>query len=296
MQSCFFDSVDMPIHYQCEGDGPVLICLHGGRGNSGDYFFPYLSPLAEELKMVYLDERGSGRSKPVPDRRRVDYDGMSADIDNLMEHLRVSEAGLLGHSWGACLALYYAVSRPGRVRELYIVAGGPTYSDLSSSWWPAFYDSQIARLGIKGPLQEVYGRYNRGKISADESYRAAVGCQLPAVIYDMEGREDEIRETFARTDYTFLGPENSDFHEPDLLAQLAEISCPTLLLAGQHDLSMPIEHFGAMAREIPDCEMCVIPRSRHFPFIDQQQLFLASVRRFRQDRGLAGGRPVAHTE
>ena len=36
LQSRYFHSVDMNIHYQAEGDGPPLICLHGGKGNSGD--------------------------------------------------------------------------------------------------------------------------------------------------------------------------------------------------------------------------------------------------------------------
>lgn len=133
VDSGYYRSVDMDIHYQTEGDGPLLICLHGGKGNSGDYFFPYLSPLADKLKMIYLDERGSGRSKPVPDIARVSCEGMAEDIDNLIDHFGAKDAALLGHSFGGVLALYYTLNYPGRVRELYLVGSGVSYTAPSGS-------------------------------------------------------------------------------------------------------------------------------------------------------------------
>ena len=287
MQSVFFKSVDMNIHYQAEGRGPVLICLHGGKGNSGDYFFPFLSPLAKDLTMVYLDERGSGKSKPAPDRMRVSHAGFAEDIENLIRHLGVDQVGILGHSYGCYLAIYFALHYPHRVRELYAMAGGPMYPDMTR-WWSAIFKQEMARLKLEASVQEVYDQYNSGKITADQSFREVVKRQAPSIFYHWPERKALILETLARTDYTYLGPDNSNFADtPDLVPRLPEIRCPTLLIAGQHDISAPLEGFGAMARMIPNAAMKVIPHSRHFPFIDEPDLVCQTIRTFRQERKLS---------
>jgi proline iminopeptidase len=281
MKSCFFDSVDMRIHYQTEGSGPLFICLHGGRGNSGDYFFPFLSPLADTFQMVYLDERGSGKSKPVPDKDRVSVPGMAQDIDNLIAHLGARDAIVLGHSFGAYLALFFALHYPSRVRELSLVSGAVTYSEISQGWWPVWFKRHIANWDSTRRVHETHNLYNTGKITADESFRRCVTYGAPNAFYDFEHRRDLIMDTLARTDFTYLGEHNSNFqNEPDLVPRLPEISCPTLLMAGQLDISTPLEHFGAMARDIPHCEMVVVPRAMHFPFIDQPEICVAAIRQF----------------
>ena len=158
---CFF-SDDVNLHYHTEGDGPVLVCLHGGKGNSGDYFFPFLSPLVAELQMVYLDKRGSGKSKPIPDKNSVSLDGFTRDIGNLIEHL------------GARLALLLAVQHPKQVRELYLVAGGPAYPEIEQDWLFQFREEAMKQDGtyqVRGRIQDLY---NSGQISKHESFRRQI--------------------------------------------------------------------------------------------------------------------------
>jgi proline iminopeptidase len=277
----------MNLHYQTEGRGPVVICLHGGKGNSGDYFFPFLSPLAKDLTMVYLDERGSGKSKPVPDKTRVSHDGFAEDIENLVRHLGVDQVGVLGHSYGGYLALYFTLKYPHRVRELYVVAGGAAYPQLQAQWWPEVFKKEMDRLNVTASVQEVYDQYNTGKITADQSFREVVKRQAPSIFYHWPERKALILETLARTDFTYIGAENSNFTDtPDLTPRFSEIRCPTLLIAGQHDISMPIEVFGAMARMIPECELFVTPRARHYPFIDQPERVCERIRTFRREQRL----------
>ncbi len=303
-ESRYFHSVDMKIHYHVEGKGPLLICLHGGKGNSGDYFFPYLSPLADEMTMVYLDERGSGRSKPVSDKRLVSYEGMAADIDNLISHLGAEKAGILGHSFGSGLALYFALHYPHRMRELYVVCGGVSYPEISrQGWYGRIYDEEMLQLNLAGEVQRVCDLYNSGKITADESFRRQVKIQAPSIIYHWPEKRDEVYAVFARTDFTFLGRENSNFgNEPeihaDILARLGETRCPALILAGQQDISCPLERLGAMARHIPSCEVRVIPRSKHFPFIDEPEIFVEMIRSFRRSSRLSdtSGRQIARMD
>jgi len=294
-ERCCFRSVDMDISYQTEGSGPVLTCLHGGKGNSGDYFIPYLSPLGDEMKLVYLDERGSGKSKPVPDISRVSYPGLTEDMENLIRHLGVEQIGLLGHSFGGALAINFTLRYPHRVRELYLVGGGTSYPGLFSrdGWWGEVFDAEMKRLNVADQVKAVCDEYNSGKITADESFRRQVLLQAPSIIYHWPQKREEVLETFARTDFTYLGPEHCNFGDEnavhaEMFSRLGEIACPTLLLPGQHDVSTPLEAMGGMARTIPDCEVKVIPRARHFPFIDEPEVFIAAIRQFRAEHGLAG--------
>jgi proline iminopeptidase len=289
MQSCYYYSVDMDLHYQTEGAGPVFICLHGGKGNSGDYFFPYLSPLADEFNMAYVDERGSGKSKPVPDSTHISYPGMAQDIENLIVHLGVENVALLGHSFGSCLAQYFALHYPHRVRELYLVAGATGYPKILREWWSEFFNEEMERLNIAPEVQKVYDRHNSGQITANESFRETVKIQAPSIIYHWPEKREEVYSVFARTDFTHLVPNNFGDElavTADIFARLGEVRCPTLILAGQHDISTPLECLGGMARRIPTCEMRVIPRSRHFPFIDEPELFVEAIRQFRRTYAL----------
>ena len=288
VRSVFYHSVDMEIHYQTEGAGMPLICLHGGKGNSGDYFFPYLSPLAETYQMIYLDERGSGKSKPVPDVSLFSYAGFEADISNLIASLGAESVALLGHSFGGKLAMYYAMRHSEQVCELYCVAGGPVSEEYNEHVWQPMYEAELKRSGVGDQVRAIQDSYNQGRITGDDSYRRVSLAQAPLCFYHWSQRRAEIIETLNRTDYTFLGEGKSNFDdEPQitrwLLSHLKDIRCPTLQVAGQHDISMLVESFGPLARGIPDCRMCVIPNSGHYPFVEEPERILAALAAFRQE-------------
>src|SRR5262249_23619322 len=65
----FVDANGLFLFYKEIGSGPPLVVVHGGPGASHDYFLPYLLPLARHHRVVFIDERGSGRSQKVEDPR-----------------------------------------------------------------------------------------------------------------------------------------------------------------------------------------------------------------------------------
>src|SRR5947209_246468 len=88
------------------GDGPdVAVMLHGGPGASHDYLRPGLDALAQpgRRRLLYYDQRGSGRSPldagvpPGPWQEHV------ADLDAVRVHLGGAPLTLVGYSWGALL-------------------------------------------------------------------------------------------------------------------------------------------------------------------------------------------------
>ncbi len=55
------------IYYTSFGKGDPLVVVHGGPGADHTYFLPYLVPLARTHRLIFIDERGSGRSQKLQD-------------------------------------------------------------------------------------------------------------------------------------------------------------------------------------------------------------------------------------
>src|SRR3974390_232193 len=67
IQEGFVDSHGALIYYTSVGRGAPLMIVHGGPGASHDYFLPYLLPLMRSNRLVFIDERGSGRASKLED-------------------------------------------------------------------------------------------------------------------------------------------------------------------------------------------------------------------------------------
>ena len=111
------------LHVEELGDGRPLIVLHGGPGVDHTMFRPYLDPLADDLRLLYVDERGQGRSDRV-DPRTLSLEVFAQDVDRLAEALGLETFALLGHSFGAIIATFHAIELG--TAERYVISGGAT--------------------------------------------------------------------------------------------------------------------------------------------------------------------------
>src|SRR4051794_27365372 len=80
IQEGFVDANGVMIYYKILGRGAPLMIVHGGPGASHDYFLPYLLPLARTNKVVFIDERGSGRSAKLEDAGQYTVENMADDV------------------------------------------------------------------------------------------------------------------------------------------------------------------------------------------------------------------------
>src|SRR5512135_932056 len=108
MQDGFVDANGVLIYYMEVGRGAPLMIVHGGPGASHDYFLPYLLPLARKNRLVFIDERGSGKSEKLEDARAYTVENMVEDTEAVRQALNLGNIALLGHSCGGVLAQAYA--------------------------------------------------------------------------------------------------------------------------------------------------------------------------------------------
>ncbi len=116
------------IHYQREGDGPPLLLLHATLSSSRQ-LRALASELAERFSVVSVDRRGSGMSASAA--RAVPID-VATHIDDLVALARAEALGpavVVGHSYGACVALELAARQPALVAAVF--AYEPPYGPLA---------------------------------------------------------------------------------------------------------------------------------------------------------------------
>ena len=108
-QEGFVDSHGALIYYMSVGQGAPLMIIHGGPGASHEYFLPHLLPLMRTNRLIFIDERGSGKSSKLEDPRQYTVANMVEDIETVRQALGLGKISLLGHSFGGVLVEAYAL-------------------------------------------------------------------------------------------------------------------------------------------------------------------------------------------
>jgi len=107
----------MLLNYQIDGDGPPLIVLHGLFGALSNWK-GIARKLGPDFQVITADLRNHGRS---PWDEDISYPAMAADVIELMDHLAIQEATIVGHSMGGKTAMCAGLLFPERCRSLVIV-------------------------------------------------------------------------------------------------------------------------------------------------------------------------------
>jgi pimeloyl-ACP methyl ester carboxylesterase len=119
MQIAGFEGV--ALHAQALGSGPPVVMLHGLLvGNMTTWYFSTAPELAKRHRVVLFDLRGHGLSERAP--RGYDVATMTRDLEAVIEETaNGAKVALVGHSFGAVVALAFALRKPERVSKLVVV-------------------------------------------------------------------------------------------------------------------------------------------------------------------------------
>jgi pimeloyl-ACP methyl ester carboxylesterase len=104
------------LHYQQIGEGSDLVMVHGLTGNLAVWHLHIIPAISHRFRTLTYDLRGHGYSEITPSG--YSCDGMAGDLLELLDALEIERPAIVGHSFGADVALYFAHSHPGRVSEV----------------------------------------------------------------------------------------------------------------------------------------------------------------------------------
>lgn len=274
----FIHSNGADLYYKTMGTGEPIVILHGGPGLDHTYLLPQLKELSLQHKIIFYDQRATGRSTGNVDSVSMSPHQFVEDLETLRKELKIDQLNLLGHSWGALLAMHYASRYPNNLKTLILVnAPGPT-----ADYFNDFIIQRTLRTTHQDSLD--YARimsdpgFAAGSISSMQEYIRTV---FKAYLFDRKNI-DRLTITFNEMTAKNIIPifyMSLKFYPFDLRASLAMVQCRTLIMHGDHDV-IPVQYAEQVRATIRGSKLVVFKECGHFPFIEHHAQFIRSVEDF----------------
>ena len=262
------------------GQPPAMVMIHGGPGLWED--FGPLAEMVDDLVEVYrYDQRGSGRSDRVGP---YDIATAVADLEALRKQWWRPKLILVGHSFGAALALAYAVEHPEHVAALILISG--TGVDLE---WKEEHKAEAAARRSpddRNRLAELHIQRAAGV------WNEAVDREFCALTWatDFADRKHDLDRAAAL--YRAPGPnyEMNSAMTADWARMLLDgfadrvsgIAAPVLLMNGVGD-PRPLSATARLALRLPNAELAILDDCGHFPWLEQPEVTRLTLREFLSD-------------
>ena len=231
------------------GDGPPLVLLHPGVGDSR-IWEPVLPALTAPYRVIRYDAPGFGRS-PAP---RAKF-SLLADLITVLDRYRLDRVAIVGCSQGGGSALGLALRQPARVSALVLLCPG-----VPGFPWPEEPD-------------ELDAEYERALEAGDVDALAG----LLQRIWAAAGPTPAVMEQLRSAARAAISSGDLEQQDPPVFDRLGEISVPTSLLVGDADYPPLLEANRQAAARIPGCELTVVPGMDHLPPLREPDLVLRTI-------------------
>lgn len=261
-----------------QGRGRPLVLCHGGPG-AYDYLAPVAAMLDDQCRVLRYDQRGSGRSQATGP---YDVATFVADLEGLRAHLGYERWIVGGHSWGAGLALAYAVRHPEHTTAIVYLSG----TGIDPRWHDAYRARRLAALS--DAERDEYRRLRARRDRAGGAERARIQHRLRALSRKTDAcdaaRADDLpsyREypTSDRANVLIGADWNAHTADPAFRRAVYNLPRPVLVLHGEGD-PRPTMYVEALAARLPRGQFHAVPEAGHYPWIEQPEQVRAALRAF----------------
>lgn len=235
------------IDYDVHGEGSAVVLI-GGLGFGRWGWFRQVPALSRHFRVVTFDVRGErGLRNGVED--------LASDVVDLMDHLKIRKAHVIGTSLGGFVAQELALRRPDLVDRLVLVC--TSYGGRGPEAMSALALADMIGWGSYSPE----GALRRGlETATSDVYRAEHAEEFEKIIH--------WRSADAPSFATYFGEARAGAVF-DLSRDVEHITSPTLVLHGSEDRYVPPLNARALADAIPDSRLRVLDRAGHLVFIER---------------------------
>jgi proline iminopeptidase len=266
------------------GTGEPILLISGGPGTSHNVFHPWFSDLAHTHRVIYFDALGRGKSDRATNSAEYTFDRDVSDVVELSKALGLTHAVIIGHSYGGMVAQAIALRHPGLVHKLVLVT-----SLYNASVWNAGNDNVNREIEMQYPelWAELQALRTEGKRCADPAFQE-VYLKIPMGLsfYRDASAEAKVGMEFNSDVYYAIAGTDADFAVGGSLAGfdfstgLKSLTMPVLVLCGRFDRVVPPKLALRFLDYAPQAQLVMFEKSGHFPFVEETELTLATLRAF----------------
>lgn len=269
----------MPLYWATYGPegAPRLVVLHGGPGAHHDYLLPQMLDLASDFELLFYDQRGGGRSK-ADDAAPITWRTHVEDLALVVHELGAEPLTLVGYSWGALLALLYAIEQTRHgvlppVARVVLIDPAPISLHFRERFEREFTRRQqgeaVQRLRTELATSSLRER-------APDEYRQRTFELSVAGYFAKAERARDL------TPFRVMGRVQQSVWESlgdfDLAGDLAGVHVPALVIHGRQD-PIPLESSEAVAGAL-GARLVILEDCGHVPYVEQPGALFSAVRSF----------------
>jgi proline iminopeptidase len=259
------------------GNGPTVLFLAGGPGDDHGYLRVLAEPLTQQIHCILLDQRGTGRSfLKRMDETTLHISRFLEDIEAIRIFLGQARLQLIGHSWGAMLALLYSVTYPEHVERAALLGLGPCSDEMST----------VAKANYLKPLskaeREEYAAlsaqrkaaFDGGNFQAYKDIHIRIVTEFSVKSWFYSPEVAERFKQMYRSTYSY-NPAVGKYLLPtvkrvQIWERLHMVTAPMLILYGYQDFE-PITQAYLLHAHLPEAQLCFINECGHVPWLEQPE-------------------------
>lgn len=260
------------------GEGPSIIFLHGGPGDTHHYMKKMAEPLFKDFHCIFFDQRGTGQStveKREPQTFQLEF--MLEDISAIQKYYQTGPCMLVGHSWGAMYGLFACMKNPKSFTKAALLNMGPL--DLEADEKNAAHLLEVLNPEEKLRWKSLRLKRNEARDAGDlqtvqNCDKEMMHLRVKSWIYD-----SKLHDAFLR-DYFEDPPPDRDVNKwvwESLEGwfsweQVSKNTTDTWLLAGAHDAT-PVAQAERLIELLPNSQLSVYQKCGHIPWMEHTDRF-----------------------
>jgi len=270
----YADLTDVRCHYEVMGNGDPLLMI-SGLGSTIDNWNCVASQLAQSFTLILIDNRETGQS--VAKRTPQVISDLASDVVELLDHLQLDRAHVLGLSFGGIIAQRFAIDHPSRVDRLVLMSCASRFGPYVTA-----ITTLLAHTLRRFPIDQY--RKIMDLLGTSPEYFDAHADQIAQMA---DGLADSCDHRAAAVrQLACLG--STGVAPPDEY----RIDAPTLVIAGEQDLLVPQAYVRRMADEIPGSEFFSIPSCGHNPLQEKPDVVIPRIVEFLSRSSTASAHPL----
>ena len=272
------------IYYKIIGHGIPTFVLHGGPGDSHSTMLQ-LTDLADQYKLIFYDQRAAGRSTGDADTALHTVAQFVDDLEQLRLKLAPEKINIIGGSWGAMLAMQYASKYSQNINAMVLMSS----MGVSSEYFDSYRSNIEKHRTPEDSLALI-------QITSTENFKKRIPETIEkfwrlyfrSYFYNPDFT-DSIKLWIRDTTYKSVPGRYAKlwefFSDYDIREDLKAISCPTLILYGDHDPT-PLEWVKPIHESIAESQLRIIKNAGHWLWVEAPDQIFPLIRSFLNSKNL----------